>query len=153
MEAFLDALLAFLLANVNATPTISWILGDPGMSSPTALPFGYVVPLFDTVKPLSGIDMDTYAIPILVVDDLHNYGDPVENVHALGTLEQPGYRKLLEYGQAVRTALRAGGAAITVDGIAATSAVPAISYVWATIDSTPYRGVRIALQVQQRRAR
>lgn len=123
------------------------------MSSPTQLPFGYVVPLFDTVKALSGIDMDTYAIPILVVDDLHNYGDPTPNPNAPGTLQQPGYRKLMQYGQAVRQALRAGGAGITVGGIAATSIIPAVSYAWVKVDETPYRGVRIALQAQQRRAR
>lgn len=147
-------LLAFLLANVPMPSTMAWILGDPGMSAPTSLPFGYVPPLFDTVKAYSAqTDMDTYGIPILIVDDLHNYGPPVANANAPGTFEQPGYRKLMQYGQAVRTALRAGGAAITVEGIAATSSVPAISYVWLEIDKKPYRGVRIALQVQQRRHR
>lgn len=154
MEEFLDALLAFLLTKVVTTPSISWILGDPGMSAPSSLPFGYVPPLFDTVKPLSaGVDMDTYGVPILIVDDLHNYGPPVANQNAPGTLEQPGYRKLMQFGQATRDALRDGGAAITLNGITATSTVPAITYVWAPIDNKPYRGVKVALTVQQRRAR
>lgn len=154
MEQFLDNLLAFLLANVSTSPALTWILGDPGMSAPQSLPMGYVVPLFDTVTPLSaGVDMDTYAVPILIVDDLHNYGTPVQSSHAPGTWEQPGYRKLMEMGQAVRFALRDGGAAITQDGTVATSTVPAISYVWLKIDNKPYRGVRVALQVQQRRYR
>lgn len=154
MEEFLDALLAFLVANVVTTPAISWILGDPGMSAPTSLPFAYVPPLFNTVKPLSaGVDMDTYGVPILIVDDLHNYGPPVASTHAVGTLEQPGYRKLMQFGQATRDALRNGGAAITLNGIIATSTVPAITFVWAPIDNKPYRGVKVALTVQQRRAR
>lgn len=153
MEQFLDLLLAFLLANVSTTPTISWILGDPGTSAPTSLPMGYVPPLWDQVKAYSGIDMDTYAVPILVIDDLHAYGPPIPNANAPGTLEQPGYRNLMRYGQTVRQALRHGGQGITVGGVAATTAIPAINYVWVTIDNTPYRGVRVALEAQQRRAR
>lgn len=154
MEEFLDLLLAFLLANVTTTPGITWILGDPGMSAPTSVPMGYVPPLFDTVAGLStGVDMDTYGVPILVIDDFHNYSEPIANAHAPGTFEQPGYRKLMQFGQAVRGALRDGGAAITQGGYVATSSIPAISYVWLKIDNKPYRGVRIALQVQQRRAR
>lgn len=153
MEAFLDALLRFLLANVSLTPAIAWILGDPATSAPTSLPFGYAVPLWDSVKPLSaGVDMDTYVAPILVVDDMHAYGPPIANTNAAGAMEQPGYRKLMQYGQAVRQALRAMGPGITVGGLAATSQVPSISYVWLTIDNKAYRGVRLALQVQQRRA-
>jgi hypothetical protein len=158
MEALLDILAAFLATNVVTTPAITWIIGDPGQSAPTSLPFGYIVPLFDTVKGytsgLHGVDMDTYMIPILVVDDLHNYGPPTANQNAPGTFEQPGYRKLMQYGQAVRGAHRgSAGAGIVLGGSVATSAVPAISYVWVTIDSKPYRGVRVALQFQQRRSR
>lgn len=159
MEQFLDLLLAFLLTNVDtgsigAGNAISWIIGDPGMGAPGTLPFGFVVPLWDSVQPMaSGIDDDTYVVPILIVDDLHKYGPPIENVNAPGTLEQPGYRVLMQLGQAVRGALRAGGAGITVEGVVATSVVPAINFVWTKIDNKPYRGVRIAYQVQQRRAR
>lgn len=154
MEEFLDLLMAWLLAHAVTTPAMTWILGDVGMSAPTALPMAYVAPLWDGVKPYSnGVDMDTYAVPILCVDDLHNYGAPVENQNAPGTFEQPGYRKLMEYGQAIRDALRFGGESITVDGFAATSTVPAINYVWVEIDKKPYRGVRVALLVQQRRLR
>lgn len=112
-----------------------------------------MVPLFDQVKALSGIDMDTYVVPMLLVDDLHAYGPPVTNQNVPGALEQPGYRKLMQYGQIIRNELRAGGAGITVGGIAATTQIPAISYVWVGIDNKQYRGVRIALQVSQRRAR
>lgn len=158
MEQVLDLLAAFLAANVTTTPDITWIIGDPGMSAPTSLPFGYIVPLWDSVKPLSGglhgVDMDTYAIPLLVVDDLHNYGAPVANANAAGTFEQPGYRKLMQFGQAIRAAHRGpSGAGIVLGGAVATSAIPAISYVWVKIDETPYRGVRVALQIQQRRSR
>lgn len=153
MEAFLDLLLAFLFANVTTTPTITWILGDPGVSAPFALPMGYVPPLWDQVKPHSGVDMDVYAVPILVIDDLHAYGAPIPNVNAPGTFEQPGYRKLMQYGQTVRQTLRRGGQGITVGGVLATSSIPAINYVWVTIDNKPYRGVRVALEAQQRRAR
>lgn len=153
MEEYLDALLAFLIANVSTTPAISWILGDPGQSAPTSLPFGYIFASFDGVKALSGIDMDTYMVPILVVDDLHAYGPPVPNINVEGAFEQPGYRHLLQYAQTVRAALRAGGLGITTGGIAATSIVPAIRYPWLRIDNKPYRGALIAFQVQQRRAR
>lgn len=159
MEAFLDSLIAFLAAEVVTTPAITWILGDPGMASPTSLPMGYVVPLWDSVAPCSGglhgVDMDTYAIPILVIDDLHNYGSTATpNANAPGTLELPGYRKLMEFGQTVRNALRGpNGAGIVLGGVIATSQVPAISYVWLKIDSKPYRGVRIAYQAMQRRSR
>lgn len=158
MEEYLDALLAFLLANVDTSDignggAISWIIGDPGMGNPQSLPYGFVVPLWDNVEPLSGIDQDTYLIPILVVDDLHKYGAPIENTNAPGTYEQPGYRVLMQMGQAVRQALRAGGKGITTGGIAATSNVPAINFVWVKIGDKPYRGVRLAYQVQQRRAR
>lgn len=154
MEEFLDNLLAFLLAKVTTSPVITWILGDPGMSAPTALPMGYVPPLFDTVLPYSaGVDMDTYGVPIVIVDDLHNYGPPIPNVNVPDVFEQPGYRKLMQFGQATRFALRNGGAAITQGGYVATSQVPAISYVWLKIDNKPYRGVKVALEVQQRRLR
>ena len=158
MEQVLDALASFLAQNVQTTPAITWILGDPGMSAPTSLPFGYIVPLWDSVKPLSGglhgVDMDTYAVPLLVVDDLHNYGPPTANANAPGTLEQPGYRKLMEFGQAIRAAHRgATGQGIVLGGAIATSTIPAISYVWAKIDGKPYRGVRVALTLQQRRSR
>lgn len=155
MEAFLDSLLAYLVAQLAGSwpTTAAFILGDPGTSAPSSLPFVYVVPLWDAVKPLSaGVDMDTYVAPILIVDDMHAYGPPIANVNVAGALEQPGYRKLMQYGQDVRAALRAGGAGITVGGIAATSQVPSISYVWLKIDNKAYRGARVALQVQQRRA-
>lgn len=156
MEAFLDALMAFLVAHVapQLPAAAGLILGDPGQSAPTSLPFLYLVPLFDAVKPYStGVDMDTYVVPMLLVDDLNAYGPPIPHENVAGALEQPGYRKLMQYGQIVRDELRAGGSAITVNGIAATSTVPAISYVWVGIDNKQYRGVRIALQVQQRRNR
>lgn len=158
MEQVLDLLAAFLAANVVTTPSIQWVIGDPGMSSPTSLPFGYIIPLWDTVKPLSGglhgVDMDTYAIPLLVVDDLHNYGPPVPNQNAPGTDEQPGYRKLIQFGQTIRAAHRGpSGAGIVLGGAIATSNVAGISYVWVKIDSKPYRGVRVALTLQQRRSR
>lgn len=153
MEQFLDLLSAFLLAHVTTSPAITWVIGDPGMAAPTSLPVGFLVPLWDHVEALSGIDKDTYLAPILIVDDLHKYGDWVENANAPGTFEQPGYRTLMQMGQATRAALRAGGAGITINGVAATSVIPAINFVWVSIDSKPYRGVRLALQVQQRRAR
>lgn len=155
MEAYLDALLQFLVTNLlpSLPTTTGLILGDPGTSAPNSLPFIYVVPLFDSVKPYSGIDMDTYVIPILLVDDLNAYGAPIPNVNVPGAFEQPGYRKLMEWGQLVRQVLRASGPGITLEGIAATSQIPALSYVWASIDNKSYRGVRTALQVQQRRAR
>lgn len=153
MEEFLDYLLGWLLVNVVTTPALTWILGDPGVSAPTSLPMAYVPPLWNSIKALSGIDMDTYAVPILIIDDLHNYGPPIENVNAPGTLEQPGYRKLMQFGQTTRDALRAQGPGITLGGVAATSAVPAIKFVWVNIDDKPYRGVQVALVVQQRRAR
>jgi hypothetical protein len=155
MEAFLDWLLAWLLANVQiSSPAITWVLGDPGVSAPTSLPLGYVPPLWDNVAPLSnGVDMDTFAVPILVVDDLAAYGAPIENTNAPGTFEQPGYRRLMQYGQAVREALRNGGAGITLEGVVATSGVPTLDYVWLTIDKKAYRAVRVALLVQQRRPR
>lgn len=152
MEAFLDSLLAFLVANVSTTPSITWILGDPSTSIPTSLPFGYVIPLWDNVKPYASMtDMDTYAVPILIVDDVHNYAPPITNVNVAGALEAPGYRKLMQYGQTVRDALRGGGAGVTVEGIAATSAVSSIRYVWPQIDKKFYRGVQLAFVVQQRR--
>jgi hypothetical protein len=158
VEDFLDALLQFLITYVapKMPSATAFILGDPGTSAPTSLPFVYLVPLFDAVKPLSnGVDMDTYVVPMLVVDDMHQYGPPVQNANVSSpqALEQPGYRKLMQYGQTFRDELRAGGQAITQDGIAATSTVPAISYVWVKIDNKQYRGVRIALQVEQRRPR
>jgi hypothetical protein len=156
MEAFLDALAAFLLAHVvpSMPSTTQVILGDPGTSAPTKLPVIYIAPLFDGVKPLSnGVDMDTYICPILVVDDLHAYGPPIPNPNVPSAFEQPGYRKLLQYGQTVRQELRAGGTAITQGGLIATSVPPAISYVWLKIDDKPYRGVRVALVAQQRRNR
>lgn len=123
------------------------------MGAPPALPYAYLVPLWDNVQPLSGIDKDTYVVPLLIVDDLHRYGPPIPNVNVPGAFEQPGYRVLMQYGQAVRSALRAGGAAITQGGIAATSQVPAITFVWVRIDNKPYRGVRLSYVVQQRRNR
>lgn len=155
MEQFLDALIAFLVAHVGPQlpGTTGFILGDPTTSAPTSLPFVYIVPLYDSVKPYAvATDEDTYVIPILLVDDLQAYGAPIPNINVAGAFEQPGYRKLMQWGQIIRAELRAGGAAITMGGISMTSVVPAISYVWAQIDNKPYRGVRIALQVQQRRA-
>lgn len=144
--------MAHILPLMPSTTTV--ILGDPMTSAPTALPFIYIIPMFDGVKPLSaGVDMDTYIVPIIVVDDMNAYGAPVPNVNVAGALEQPGYRKILEYCQTVRQELRAGGTAITQGGVAATSTIPAISYAWMTIDNKPYRAGRLALQVQQRRAR
>ena len=156
MEAFLDALLAFLVTHVGPLlpSAAGFILGDPSTSAPTTLPFVYVVPLFDTVKPYSsGVDMDTYIAPILIVDDLQAFGPPITHANVPGAFEQPGYRKLMQYGQAVRQELRAGGAGITIGGIAATTTIPSLSYAWMKIDEKPYRAVRIALQVQQRRVR
>lgn len=151
----MDYLLAWLFANVQiSAPAITWILGDPGVSAPTALPMAYVPPLWDNVAPLSnGVDMDTFAVPILCIDDLSAYGQPIPNANAAGTLEQPGYRRLMQYGQAIREALRFGGASITFNGVVATSGIPTIDYVWLTIDKKTYRGVRVALLVQQRRLR
>ncbi len=157
MEAFLDILAAFLCVRVATTPALTWILGDPGMSAPSTLPFGYIIPRLDKVLPrsggLGGVDMDTYTVPILVVDDLHRYGPPVQTP-GQAYFEQPGYRKLLGYGQAVRGALRGpSGAGIVLGGAIATSAIPEISYVWAVIDDKPYRGVRLTVTAQQRRSR
>lgn len=159
MEEYLDLLQSFLIANVITSAigdgaAVTWIIGDPGMSAPTSLPVGYLVPLWDNVAPISnGVDMDTYIVPLLIIDDLHKYGPPVENANAPGGLEQPGYRVLMQYGQATRAALRAGGAAITLDGSIATSVLPAINFVWVAIDKKPYRGVRLAVSAQQRRSR
>jgi hypothetical protein len=156
MSQFLLYLLGWLLANVNtgSQPAITWILGDPGASAPDNLPIAYVVPLFDTVAPYSnGVDMDTYAIPILVIDDLAAYGAPIANPDAEGTLVQPGWLNLMQYAETIRDTLRDNGASITFNGVAATSTIPAINYVWVTIDNQPYRGARVALQVQQRRFR
>lgn len=156
MEAFCDALVAFLLAHVvpQMPSTTQLILGDPMTSAPTALPFIYVVGLFDGVKPYSsGVDMDTYVIPIIVVDDLNAYAPAIPNANVTGALEQPGQRKLMQHAQLIRQELRAGGAGITVGGIAATSNIPSISYAWMRIDEKPYRAARIAFQVQQRRTR
>lgn len=158
MESFIDSLAAFLLANITWSaigegnaPQI--MIGDPGMSAPTGFPMIYLVPLWDNVTPYSGIDKDAYVVPILIIDDLHKYGPPIANANAAGTYEQPGYRYLMQYGQAVRAALRAGGAGITQEGIAATSNVPAITYVWLRVDNKVYRGVRLSFVVQQRRGR
>lgn len=156
MEEFLDALMSFFITNVapQMPADTGFILGDPTTSAPTSLPFVYIVPLFDAVTPYSvQLDMDTYVVPILCVDDLQAYGPPIPNVNVTSSqaFEQPGYRKLMQYGQIIRKELRAGGAAITMGGIVAASTVPAISYVWAEIDNKPYRGVRLAFQVQERR--
>lgn len=148
-------LLGWLLDNVDGMPgTFQWVFGDPGASAPQSLPIGFVAPLFDSVTPLSnGVDTDTYLIPILILDDLAAYGAPIDNPEAPGTLVQPGYLNLMDYAETVRDTLRAGGSSITFEGVAATSRVPAISYPWVVIDSKPYRGARIALQVRQRRFR
>jgi hypothetical protein len=123
-------------------------------SAPATLPAGYVIPMFDAVKPYSaGVDMDTYVVPIIILDDLNAYGPPVPNVNVAGAMEQPGYRKILEFCQTVRGELRAGGQAITQGGLAATSTIPAISYAWMTVNGTTYRAGRLAFQVQQRRSR
>lgn len=154
MLAFIDYLIQWLMDNVTTTQNLTWIFGDPGASELMNLPAGYVVPLFDTIEPLSNqVDTDTYAIPILVVDDVAAYGPPIANVNAPGAFEQPGYRNLMTYGEAIRDALRNGGASITFNGIVATSQVPAINYVFINIDGKNYRGVRVALQVIQRRHR
>lgn len=148
-------LLGWLLENVDGMPgRLKWVLGDPGASKPQSLPIVFIAPLFDTVKPLSnGVDTDTYVIPILLLDDFADYGPPVENPDAAGTYVQPGYVTLMTYAESIRDALRYNGASITFNGTVATSQVPAISYPWVLIDSKPYRGARIALQVTQRRMR
>lgn len=156
MEAFLDALVQFMVTYVlpHLPGTAQIVLGDPMTSAPQQLPTVYVVPMFDAVKPYSnGVDMDTYIVPIIVLDDLNAYGAPIQNVNVAGAFEQPGQRKILEWCQTIRQELRAGGAAITVGGIVATSNVPSISYAWMKVDNKVYRAGRIAFQVSQRRAR
>ncbi len=156
MQAFIDALLAFLVQYIapQMPSQTQFIFGDPMTSAISQLPTVFVVPMFDAVKPYSGgADMDTYIVPIIVLDDLNAYGPPVANVNVDGALEQPGQRALTQSCELIRDALRAGGAGITVKGVAATSTIPSISYAWLKIDNKVYRAGRIAFQVQQRRMR
>jgi hypothetical protein len=155
MEQFLDKLAKYLADDPHSAGTaiVTWILGDFGMSSPTALPFGYITPFNDTVKARTGgphgVDDDTYTIPMFVVDDMQHFGDPTQ-VAGQSYFEQPGYRKLLQYAQNVRAALRAN---ITLDGLIATSAVLEQRFLPVVIDDKPWRAVRITVQAQQRRQR
>lgn len=157
MEAFLDNLQAYLIANVQTSAIgsgqpITWILGDPGQGAPNKHPFGFIIPHWDSVAAYaSGVDKDTFIAGILVIDGLHKYGPAETNPNVEGGFEQPGYRVQMQYGQAVRKALRAGGAGVTLEGTLATSVVPTIRYVWPMIDKKPYRGAFLALQAQQRR--
>lgn len=152
----MDTLQAFLIDNVDTSGigtggAITWSIGDVGQTDPDVLPAGFLIPYFDTVDPLTnGLDKDTYVVPILVIDDLHQYGPTVSNPNVPGGFEQPGYRVLMQYGAAVRTVLRGGGAGITLEGEIATSVISAINYVWVKIGETPYRGARLAVQAQQR---
>ena len=128
--------------------------GRPDLERSDPASIAYVIGLFNTLKPLSaGVDMDTYIVPIVVLDDFSAYGPPVANVNVPDAFEQPGYRKLMQSAEAIRDELRAGGAGITLEGNIATSALPAISRVWLNIDNKTYQGMRIVVQAQQRRPR
>jgi hypothetical protein len=158
-EAFMDTLQGFLITNVDTSEignggAITWTLGDVGQTDPSTLPAGFLIPYFDTVTPYSnGLDMDTYATPIMVIEDLHKYGAPVANQNVEGGMEMPGYRVLMQYADAIRQAFRSGGTGITLEGNIATSLIAAVTYPWVTIGDKPYRGVRLAVQAQQRVAR
>lgn len=155
-EQYIDNLQQFLITNLNTTAignggAITWTIGDVGMADPSVLPAGFLIPYFDTVEPYSnGLDKDTYVVPLLVVEDLHKYGPAVPNVNVSGGFEQPGHRVLTQYGDAIRTILRAGGAGITLGGQVSTSVVSGIRHVWVRIAEKPYRGVRLVVQATQR---
>jgi hypothetical protein len=155
-EAFIDILQAYLIANVDTSGignggAITWTIGDVGQVTGDALPAGLLIPFFDSPEIYSaGVDMDTMVVPLLVVVDLHEYGPAIANANAAGGFEQPGYRVLLKYGEAIRAALRQGGKGITLGGDIATSMLPVMNFVWLEIGKTPYRGVRLVIQAQQR---
>lgn len=165
MEAVLDALAAFLAqstagaAGLRASD-VTWVLGDVGMSDPEALPFGFIAPLNDKVEPYStggsvggsrGVDMDAYSVPLLLVQDVHKYEDPVASAGTSPpTYESPGYRSLLQLAQNVRAALRSD---ITLGGVIATSTVSEIRYVLVQIGDKLYRGCRLTWTARQRRSR
>lgn len=155
MESYLDALIDYL-SGYSGLGAIIFVLGDLGLGSPSGvgLPIAYVTPFGDTPKSrtggVHGVDMDAYTVPILVIDDLHKYGDPTQ-VAGRAYFEQPGYRKLLQYAQTIRAALRAD---ITLGGLVATQSITEIRYVRVvTGDNQIYRGVRVTVSAQQRRAR
>lgn len=158
MEAFLDALAKILSTNALSS-VVTWILGDVGMAAPPQLPFGYIAPLNDAVSPYTGgpqgVDMDTYTIPLLIVQDVHDYqAAPIPGAPPGGGTvqyqEQPQYRALLELVQNIRTVLRAN---ITMQGSVATCTVTEIRYLLVDIDDKPYRACRITIRAQHRRGR
>lgn len=155
-EAFIDAVQQFLITNLDTSTIgtgaqVTWTIGDVGMVRPETLPCGLLVPHFDTQEPYSaGIDKDTYLVPILIVSDLHEYAEPVANNNVAGGFEQPGYRTLMQYAQAVRQVLRDGGRGITLNGLIATSVLPATNFVWVQVGQKPYRAARLAFQATQR---
>jgi hypothetical protein len=155
MEAFLDKLANYLATDPHGkgTAAVTWILGDTGTSELQTWPVGYITPFNDEIQPLTGgvngVDKDTYLVPLFIVDDLHRYGEPVQT-QGQQYMEQPGYRSLLQYAQAVRAAVRAN---ITLDGVIATSRVIEIRYVQLKLAERLLRAARVTIQAQQRRGR
>lgn len=155
-EAFIDVLQSYLINEVDTTGignggAITWTIGDTGQTTADTLPAGLLIPFFDNPEIYTaGSDMDTMVVPLLVVVDLHEYGPPVANANVSGGFEQPGYRVLLQYGEAMRKAFRQGGAGITLGGDIATSMLPVMNFVWVKIADKPYRAVRLVVQAKQR---
>lgn len=153
MDVVLDALAAYLSGPPPGRPDlakVAWILGDPGLGSPGAMPWGYVTPAEDVVEQRSTqVDFDQYRVEIVLVDDLRAYGDP-RPVVGTGYFEQPGYRELMRYAELVRGALRAN---ITLNGAVATSALRSIRYTPIAIDNRWFRAARLVWSAGERRSR
>lgn len=171
LEEAADAL-AYLLATDARTSYITWVLGEPGMGDPDALPFGYLYPQTQNVKWYTAngrgsgglaAGLDDWQIPfvIIVAVEEHRFEKPVTASPApssafanLGIampfLEQPGWRDQMEADQLVLDVLRTN---IVVGGYLATTTVSEDKHFLLNLNNSLYRASRISVNAQQRRTR
>jgi hypothetical protein len=175
-EEMLDVL-AYLLASSPATSGVQWILGDVGMGTPTAVPFGYVSLLNSQIPWMTanggrgglstggvgGLDdwQDTVALTIAFAK--HAYENPVQanppanspvNPAQLGSVppykEQPSWRLTIQLVEQVKIVMREN---IVIAGSAATTRVGEWRPVLLNVQGAMYRGLRITVQAQRRQPR
>lgn len=174
LEEALD-MLAYILATDSRTSGINWILGDVGMGSPSAVPFGYIGVRDESVNwstaqggaglPTGPTGLDDWLIPVLITVAFqpHQFiapvtasppvSSPFTAAHLAVTppyLEQPGFRTSLQINQKIKGVLRNN---ITVGGELATTRVTESRYLLQVIQGKLYRASRITCVAQQRRVR
>lgn len=150
---YLRALAEFLAADTDGygTSSVHWVVGDWQLVRPVqnvALPVGFLVPTLDKIKPQSGgvggVDMHFYTVPMFIMDDLANYGPPVQ---VQNHWEPPGYANLMTLAEAVVAALRHR---ITAAGAARTD-IPKFEYGPVKTDDTmTFRAARTTITAEQR---